>query len=82
MIQIFQQPAKELVSLTNLQAEVRAIACSAVQHNAPAAMVLNSLDVTFKICPHLEQMLKSDYDDATTIGAFHVYLRRQSRAAD
>jgi hypothetical protein len=71
---------KELAALTDLQKEIQAVACKAVEQNKPAAMTLNLLEQTFKVCPNISDMLRNDYDDAATIGSFHVYLRRPSGA--
>jgi hypothetical protein len=75
---VVQPNAKELAALTELQTEIRATACSAVERNEPAAMAFNNLEQVFKVCPNVKGMLSSAYAEATTIGSFHVYLRRAS----
>jgi hypothetical protein len=39
-------------------------------------MAFNDLPQVFKVCPHVKDMLATQYVDATTMGAFHVYLRK------
>jgi hypothetical protein len=70
----------ELAKLEELQKEIRDIACTAVEKNPPAAMAFNVLPQVFKVCPQVEKMIQTLYDDATTIGDFHVYLRKAPRS--
>ncbi|HZU83853.1 MAG TPA: hypothetical protein VE987_13090 [Polyangiaceae bacterium] len=69
---------KELEALTKLEGEIRDIACQAVEQKRPEVMTFNLLPQVFKVCPNIEHMLAHDYDDATTIGSFHVYRRRST----
>ena len=72
-----QPTASERATLEGLQTTIRERGCGAVQDRPPAAMVFNSLDDIFRICPKVKPMLASQYTQATKIGALSVYLRKQ-----
>jgi hypothetical protein len=68
--------AKHMEALKKLQAEIQAVACAAVEHHPPRAMTLNLLPQVYHVCPNIQPMLEHDYDDVTSIGGFHVYMRK------
>jgi hypothetical protein len=71
-----QPSPDERAALEALQTTIRREACDDVRDRAPAAMAFNLLPQVFKVCPALEEMLKTRYAHATTIGAFQIYARR------
>jgi hypothetical protein len=75
-----QPTASERAALEAVQTTVRERACGAIQQHPPAAMAFNLLPQVFKVCPMIEGMLRTSYAEATTMGAFHIYLRRPSAA--
>jgi MFS family permease len=68
--------AKHLEALKKLQADIQAIACTAVEQHPPRVMTLNLLPQVYHVCPNIQPMLEHDYDDAATVAGFHVYMRK------
>ena len=71
-----QPGPKDLAALEVMQSEIREVACGAVQENPPAAMAFNLLPQVFKVCPNVEKLIQTHYDEATTIGDYHIYKRK------
>jgi hypothetical protein len=71
-----QPTPQERAALEGLQTTIRQEACDDVRARAPAAMAFNLLPQAFKVCPALEEMLKTRYGLETTIAAFQIYRRR------
>jgi hypothetical protein len=71
-----QPNAQERAGLEKLAATTRARTCAEVTNRPPAGMVFTRLPDAFAVCPPLRDMLTKQYAEATTLGIFHVYLRR------
>jgi hypothetical protein len=67
---------RELAILESLQTKIRDQACGAIQRSPPAAMAFNLLEQVFKVCPNVKIMLEEEYQEETTIGGYHVYMRK------
>ncbi len=80
-----QPNAVQLAALTDLQTEVRDMACTAVERKRPAFMVFNTgapaavfpnIDQVYGMCPGLREMVASEYAKPTTMGEFQIYMRK------
>ncbi len=72
-----QPNAVELAALTKLQTDDRNAACEGIVRHKPAAMALTSVDAAVELCPVVRDMLASDFDLATTLKSYQIYLRKE-----